>query len=180
MSAVLKSSGQNSRGKRGGKTFQTAMWNLLPGFFFFYVLWRLNTTFQQRGLLEFIGGPSQSGRFKLNAERWWVIAAGYEMKVFRWHLTKCHMSAPLLGDMKYVNISPSLLLLVSWQRSRGGHRVILPLVYRTQRSSGMMITVKTFSLNENVHKFNGFPEIVTLRQPLDGLRWCAGPLRLTA
>lgn len=91
MSAVLKSLGQNSRGKRGGKTFHTPMWNLLPGFF--YVLRRLNTTFQQRGLLEFIGGPSQSGRFKLNAERWWVIAAGYEMKVFSWHLTKCHVCA---------------------------------------------------------------------------------------
>lgn len=178
MSAVLKSLGQNSRGKRGGKTFHTPMWNLLPGFF--YVLRRLNSTFQQRGLLEFIGGPSQSGRFKLNAERWWVIAAGYEMKVFSWHLTKCHMSAPLLGDMKYVNISPSLLHLVSWQRSQGGQRVILPLVYRIQRSSGMLITFKTFLLNENVHKFNGFPEIVTLRQPLEGLRWCAGPFRLTA
>lgn len=86
------------------------MWNSLPDF---YVLRRLNTTFQHQGLLEFIGGPSQSGRFKLNAERWWVMAAGYEMKVFTWHLTKCHMSALLLWDMKYVNISPSLLHFVS-------------------------------------------------------------------
>lgn len=182
MSALLKSLGANSWGieniSRADVKFAASL------LFSVYLLKKCiatikNTNFQQQWVVR--GSLSRSGCSKLNAKHWWVMAAGYEMKVFTWHLTKCHMSAwLLLRDMKYVNISPWLLhfVILAKIRRRTRRCYYFPAAYRTWSGSVvLMMTAK------HVHRFNYFPKIVTLRQsqePSDRLRWRAGPPRPSA